>query len=70
MAAAQDEFGDHAVTGVVSMSSDGDVHFEAFQVGLPPFKSLPALTLLREAVDFSPSLIGYMGRFSMASFPK
>ncbi len=34
MAAVQDEFGSDAVTGVVSMSTDGDVHFEAFQVGL------------------------------------
>ena len=33
MAAVQDEFGADAVTGVVSMSTDGDVHFEAFQVG-------------------------------------
>ena len=32
IAAVQDEFGEDAVTGVVSMSTDGDVHFEAFQV--------------------------------------
>ena len=33
MAAIQDEFGADAITGVVSISTDGDVHFEAFQVG-------------------------------------
>lgn len=32
IAAVQDEFGQEAVTGVVSMSPEGDVHFEAFQV--------------------------------------
>lgn len=32
MAAVQHEIGEHAVTGVVSMSADGNVHFEAFQV--------------------------------------
>jgi nuclear protein localization family protein 4 len=32
IAAIQDELGQEAVTGVVSMSSEGDVHFEAFQV--------------------------------------
>ena len=35
MAAVQDEFGEDAVTGVVSISPDGDVHFEAFQVRTP-----------------------------------
>lgn len=34
MAAVQDEFGNDSVTGVVSMSTDGDVHFEAFQVNI------------------------------------
>lgn len=43
MAAVQDEFGSDAVTGVVSMSTDGDVHFEAFQVP-PPFPSLSPLS--------------------------
>lgn len=34
MAAVQNEMGQEAVSGVVSMSPDGDVHFEAFQVRL------------------------------------
>ena len=32
IAAMQDELGESAATGVVSMSPEGDVHFEAFQV--------------------------------------
>jgi len=41
MAAMQEELGEEAVTGVVSMSPEGDVHFEAFQVPFGSFYAVP-----------------------------
>ena len=59
MAGVQLEMGPQAVTGVVSMSPEGDVHFEAFQVMLLPRARSTTLSLWNPQLwGWSPVLRG------------